>query len=312
MLFRSVFIVFGHHVAASRTPHTLSVYDVAPTVLAILGLPQSTEMAGRAATWVFKDVAPIRSVGVVSYSEFVNNRPLPTPALTDSSGYRAELLAIGHLNDPTRKLTPVSDSDEPDRTAPPIPPERWGRYAYWNNQGIQLRNEGKRSEAVDAFDRAIDLNPGQPTPYLNEAMTLAEGQQYPLADRRFLKAVELRLPNAEQWLVDFAAFYRDRNLPARAIGLLYAGKRLFPQSYLIAANLGAHLVGAKRYADGIPELERALGIQPSSTAALNNLGIAYAKGKDYPRALDFWNRSLAIDARQPGIREAVMAARSRL
>jgi tetratricopeptide (TPR) repeat protein len=269
-------------------------------------------MAGQAATWAFKDVVPIQSVGVVSYSEFVNSRPLPASAPDNPSGYRARLQAIGHLNDPSHNLTPILDSDEPVRTAPPIPIERWGRYAYWNNQGIQLRSQGKASEAIDAFDRAIDLNPTQPTPYLNEAMTAAEKQQYALADRMFLKALELGLPKAEQWLVDFAAFYRDRNLPARAITLLYAGKRMFPRSYLIAANLGAYLVAAGRYPDGIPELERALGLQPSSTAVLNNLGVAYVKEEDYARALDFWNRSLAIDPRQPEIREAVVAARTRL
>ena len=62
------------------------------------------------------------------------------------------------------------------------------------------------------------------------------------------------------------------------------------------------LAQADRYSEGLPELERALGLQPSSTLALNNLGVLYAKKNDYGRALDFWNRSLAIDPRQPAIR----------
>ena len=59
-------------------------------------------------------------------------------------------------------------------------------------------------------------------------------------------------------------------------------------------------------------LVRALGLQPSSTLALNNLGLFYAKQNDYGRALDFWNRSLSIEPHQPQIREAAIAARSRL
>ena len=62
----------------------------------------------------------------------------------------------------------------------------------------------------------------------------------------------------------------------------------------------------------MPELERALGMQPSSTEVLNNLGIYYAKRKEYARALDYWNRSLSIEPRQPVVRQAAMAARSRL
>jgi tetratricopeptide (TPR) repeat protein len=87
---------------------------------------------------------------------------------------------------------------------------------------------------------------------------------------------------------------------------------MFPQSYVIAANLGSAMVDASRYTEGIPELERALGMQPSSTEVLNNLGIYYAKRKDYARALDYWNRSLSIQPQQPPIRQAADAARSRL
>ncbi len=143
-------------------------------------------------------------------------------------------------------------------------------------------------------------------------MTAFDRQQYPLADDQFLKAAALGLPNAESYFVDFAALYRGRNMDARAIALLYQGRRLFPQSYLIAANLGSALVAAQRYSEGVPELVRALGLQPSSTLALNNLGLFYAKQNDYGRALDFWNRSLSIEPHQPQIREAAVAARSRL
>src|SRR5438552_14064912 len=38
------------------------------------------------------------------------------------------------------------------------------------------------------------------------------------------------------------------------------------------------------------ELERALGLQPSSTLVLNDLGVFYAKHNDYARTLDYWNR----------------------
>ena len=87
---------------------------------------------------------------------------------------------------------------------------------------------------------------------------------------------------------------------------------MFPQSYAVAANLGSALLGANRFSEGVPELERALGLQPSSTLVLNNLGIFYAKKGDYAHALDYWNRSLSIEPHQPPIRQAVEAARTRL
>ena len=194
----------------------------------------------------------------------------------------------------------------------PQTPAQFGLYAYYNNKGIELRKQGRHKESIEAFQKAIELNPARFTPYLNLAMELFDRQQYTAADDLFVGAVARGLPNAERWFADFAALYRQNDMLTRAINLLYKGKQIFPQSYLIAANLGSALAQANRYSEGIPELERALSLQPSSTLVLNNLGTYYAKKKDYGRALDFWNRSLTIDPRQPEVRRAADAVRTYL
>ncbi len=307
-----IFIAYGNHVVRSGGIHAFSVFDVTPTVLSILGLPQSAEMPGHVATWAFRDIQPVQTVKVVSYSEFLDIRPTPTPVQLDPKLYQLTLQAIGHLNDPSRALVPRLDEGEAPEANAPVSPQRWGLYAYFNNAGIELKKQGKTSESVDAFDRAIDINPTRPIPYLNEAMVLFERQQYTMADDFFVKAVERGLPEPDRWFVDFAALYRAKNMPSRAIALLFKGRELFPQSFLIASNLGATLVASDRYTEGLPELQRALGMQPSSTAVLNNLGVYFVKRDDYARALDFWNRSLAIDPHQPQIRAAAEAARTQL
>ena len=309
-----VFIAYGNHVAPNRGNHVMSLYDLVPSVLSLLGLPKSLEMPGKQADWLFTNVQPVTSVRVISYDEFFAGRPTST-TLVDPARYTQRLQGIGHLLDPTR-MQPVFDDDDDGQTAPAaaaaLSPQQWGQYAYFNNQGIQLRKEKKYREAVDAFQAAIDLNPTRPTPYLNMAMVLFERQQFTAAENVFIMAVQRGLPNAERWFIDFAALYRSQNMTSRAITLLYKGKQIFPNSHLIAANLGSALAQSKRYTEGLPELERALGLQPSSTLVLNNLGVFYARQEDYARALDFWNRSLAIDPRQPAIRQAADAARTHL
>jgi predicted AlkP superfamily phosphohydrolase/phosphomutase/Tfp pilus assembly protein PilF len=308
-----VFIAYGNHVAKGAGSHAISVYDVAPTTLAILGLPQSADMPGHVATWAFRDITPVTTVKVVSYGEFMSIRATSTGTRQDPKEYQAELQAIGHLNDPSHTATAVLENpDESDQASPPLPPEKWGAYANANNTGVQLRKQGKINDAIAAFEQAIALNPNRPAPYLNLAMTLIDKQQYTAADNVFFQAVSKGLPNADRWIADYAAFYRERDMLSRAITLLYKGKELFPQSYVIAANLGSALAAASRYTEGLPELERALGLQPTSTLALNNIGTFYAKRNDYARALDFWNRSLAIDPRQPQVRTLAEAARTRL
>jgi Tfp pilus assembly protein PilF len=306
-----MFIVYGQHVTPSRMNHAMTLFDVAPTALALLGLPKSVEMPGNVVPWAFRDVAPLTSVRVVSFSEFVNFRPPPSAVTIDPKPYQAALQSIGHLYDPSRNLTPLLE-DEPQKAAQPLSPERWGLYAYYNNLGVQLRQEGKLRESIDAFDRAVDLNPDRPTPYLNRTVALFDKGFYTDADQSFLQAVAKGLPDAESRFLDYAALYRQRDMPSRAIAVLYRGKQLFPQSYAIEANLGSALVAVGRYTEGVPELERALGLQPSSTMVLNNLGVFYARKHDYGRALDYWNRSLSIEPRQPQIRAAAESARSML
>jgi predicted AlkP superfamily phosphohydrolase/phosphomutase/Flp pilus assembly protein TadD len=303
-----VFIAYGSHVVPSRASRTVSLYDIVPTVLSLLGLPPSSEMTGKHIEWLLRDITPVTSVRVVSYEEFFAGQAAASGAI-DPQQYRQRLQAFGHLPDPSR-AEPALGAGIPEGqpAGVALPPEQWGAYAYYNNLGIELRREEKLRDASEAFERAIQLNPTRPTPYLNLAMTVFDREQYTAADALFVQAVSRGLPEADRWFVDFAALYRSRNMTTRAITLLLKGKELFPQSYLIAVNLGSALAQAGRFTEGVAELERALGLQPSSTLALNNLGVYYARREDYTRALDFWNRSLSIDPNQPEIREAAEAA----
>jgi len=305
-----ILIAYGNHVLPSRGVHAMSLYDVVPTVLSLLGLPKSTEMPGSQASWMFRDITPVTSVRVVSYDEFFAGHVANGQAI-DGQKYLQRLQAIGHVIDASRVQSLFEDGETPAEPKP-IPAAQWGIYAYQNNLGIELRRQGKLKESMEAFQAAIARNPSRPVPYLNLAMTLLDRQQYVAADDVFIMAVERGLPNADQWFADFASYYLSRDMPSRAVNLLYKGKQRFPQSYLIAVNLGSALAQADRYTEAVPELERALGLQPSSTVALNNLGTYYARRSDYARALDFWNRSLSIDPRQPKIHEAADAARTHL
>src|SRR3954454_19644670 len=106
-------------------------------------------MSGDVAQWAFPYVTPLTSVRVVSYGEFVNFRPVPQPPPIDPKQYQAALQAIGHLYDPSKNLTPLLDEDETQKAAQPLPPEKWGLYAYYNDLGVQLRQQGKISDSLD-------------------------------------------------------------------------------------------------------------------------------------------------------------------
>lgn len=306
-----VLIAWGEGVNQSQLRRQAAIEDVTPTVLALLGLPASREMDGKVLEWTFENLQPVVGSDVVRYDEYVDREPAPVPPGIAAAAYREDVQKIGHVIDPSQMSLPQFE-DDGIGTATPLTAAEWGRYAWLNNHAIDLRQEKKRSEALAELRQAIELNPSRPTPYLNRAMILLEVQRYTDAEEALLEAVRHNLPNGEQYVLDLAAWYRANDMPTRAVNFLGRAGALFPQSYRIAANRGSALAAMQRYTEGTAELQRALGLQPSSTLALNALGNIAARREDWGSAMDYWNRSLAVDPRQPEIRRAAEAVRSRL
>jgi predicted AlkP superfamily phosphohydrolase/phosphomutase/Tfp pilus assembly protein PilF len=306
-----IFIASGNLVSPSRLRRNLSIYDIAPSVLALLGLPQADEMPGEFISWAFENVEPVTGILLHSYHDLLDRSTQPVSVGANEAQYRSRLEAIGHVGDPSRVQLPANEGEQ-GRPEVAVTPERWGLYAYLNNQAISLRSEEQWRHAIAAFEQAIELNPARPTPHLNLAMLNLERQFYSVAEDHFINAVEAGLPNADEFFLDFAAWYRDNDMPTRAINVLIRARQVFPENHRIAASLGGLLASVNRVSEGQAELERALALQPSSTLVLNNLGVLYARRNDYARALDLWNRSLVLNPRQPEIREAAEAVRARL
>ncbi|HEX6160335.1 MAG TPA: alkaline phosphatase family protein, partial [Thermoanaerobaculia bacterium] len=149
-----MFIAYGNHVVRSGGSRTVSLYDIVPTVLTILGLPKSAEMPGQHAAWAFSNIQPVESVRVVSYNEFVGGRAPGGMQGVDGGRYTRALMAMGHLYDPARAAQMAAqeeDGAQPAVARAPIPPQQWASYAWYNNQGIELRRQAKLKEASDAF-----------------------------------------------------------------------------------------------------------------------------------------------------------------
>lgn len=307
------FVAYGNRIRPNRARRVLSPYDIAPTTLSLLGLPKSLEMPGEVISWALDGVEPIEAVKIANYGELVDIRPVTSAGAAPTQDHLAQLRIIGHIASADRDMTMAVEPEQGEAVASvPIGSETWGQYAYFNNLGVQLKRQGKQSEAVDAFEKAIELNPGRSTPYLNLTILLLERQQYTNAETVFFQAIERGVTHPESQILSLAAWYRERDLVSRAIGVLSRGKELFPESAEIAGNLGSALAQVRQYTAASAELERALALQPSSTLVLNNLGQISLRRQDYARALDYWNRSLVIDPAQPSIREGVEALRARV
>lgn len=68
-------------------------------------------------------------------------------------------------------------------------------------------------------------------------------------------------------------------------------------------NIAVRLIKHEQYADAIPHLLTALNSQPNNADILNYLGFTKRKTGDFPAALDYYKRALAIDPEHKGAHE---------
>ncbi|MGB7571049.1 MAG: tetratricopeptide repeat protein, partial [Methanothrix sp.] len=66
------------------------------------------------------------------------------------------------------------------------------KYAYaWNNKGAVLSDQGKKEEALKAYEKAIELDPKFAYPWNNKGLALKALGRKSQADECFARAKEL-------------------------------------------------------------------------------------------------------------------------
>jgi tetratricopeptide (TPR) repeat protein/predicted AlkP superfamily phosphohydrolase/phosphomutase len=137
-----VVFVHGRGVAAGRQLHGATVFDVAPTVLATLGVPLSRELPGRPLGQAFR-AGSLPSPGTVAAYAPPPKRTLPVGASSDAEAVR-RLAALGYLGGSARAV--------------PHDPE--GRtVSSYLNEGAARAADGDDRGALVAFGKALQLDP---------------------------------------------------------------------------------------------------------------------------------------------------------
>ena len=173
-----------------------------------------------------------------------------------------------------------------------------GRY-YWDK-----RNEDGYKIAIDAYNRAIELDPkyalafaGIADCYLFRAAILPRRESMQKAREYALKALELddSLSESHTTLAFVRANY-DLDMAAAEIGFKRAIE--LNQSNAIAHQFyGTILVATERTDEGLAELRRAVDLEPFSAATNWSLGVGLANAGLYDESVAQQQRTLQL---QPG------------
>jgi Flp pilus assembly protein TadD/arylsulfatase A-like enzyme len=243
-----------------RLERRVELVDIAPTMLAILGMPVPESMEGRFVAEAFtpegrERYAPQRTAALDLRPEVWSPPPVPAASLTG----RGEVAAT-----------------------------------YHNNLGLVLEHQGKLPEAEAEFRRALESDPGDRMARTNLGGVLLRSGRLDEA-RKLLEAANRDHPGNVPTLFNLALLLQTQGGFEEA-GRRYREVLSRDPSHAAArVNLGHVLLRQGRRDEAAAEFTRVLERAPDTPNAHFGLALIAVERGDLPRAAAEFRRTLALD-----------------
>ena len=295
-----VFAAWGARVRRTETRGDAGLFDIAPTVLALLGLPPDRRMPGRAARFAFSDLPPVSDAPKNAPGQTAVRRVSAQPlSPAEANEYAKKLLALGYLSGgETRPLAPTG-GDRPGMTE-----------GAWNNLGLYLRDTAKKpAEAKAAFLQSLALRPDYYSPMYNLAVLARAQGRRKEAEDWLLRSFAAMKSDPTAALVAWARDYeKDGNGPA-ALSLLERAARTYPDSEGVARELAMVRYRSRDCAGAAAALSR-FDAATTDSRTLNDLALFATCHADREAVIRLLERSLALDPNQPEVARTLSKVRS--
>jgi predicted AlkP superfamily phosphohydrolase/phosphomutase len=292
-----VFAAWGAGVTAGRGRAQAGLLDVAPTVLALLGLPADRRMPGKAVGEVLGGAAPPRREDLFS-KVAVRRVEAQSVASEAASEYAKKLLALGYLSpSETRPLAPPG-GDRPGMTE-----------AAWNNLGVYLRDTRKDPKgARAAFEKSLALSPRYYSALFNVAVLERARGDAKTAEKLFLESVAAAGGDPAPAVLSWAGDAEREGKTAAAVSVLASAARAYPASEEIARALAMELFRARDCRRGLAVLSPfEAGTKAPST--FNVLALLQTCLENRPEVVRLLGRSLVLNPDQPEVARSLSVAR---
>jgi tetratricopeptide (TPR) repeat protein len=205
----------------------------------------------------------------------------------------ANLRSLGYIG--------ASESD----SAPPGSRGSTRTAGSYNNEGVILKERGKLPQSIEAFEKALAVDPHLASAQWNLSDVLFSRQNnLDRSDDLLVKAFARGLPDGTKYLISRAIGYQRNGDAVAASALMNAA---------VAANTGDPELwlfrGRYRVERGdcrgaVQDFDRALALAPDNAAAFGASGVArLCARRPRGRAARAFERAIQIDPAQPKIRE---------
>ena len=293
-----VFAAWGARVRPSKTRGKMSVFDVAPTVLALLDLPADRRMKGKAAASAFEGVTPPARKDV--FPSVVVRRVSSQPmSVAEASEYSKKLRALGYLTGSETEPLAPSGGDRPGMTE--------GAY---NNLGVYLLENGGDLKAAEvALQKALELRPGYHSPIFNLAVLYRMRGEDPKALDWLFRSLDAGHAEPERTVADWVGEFEQKNRNNSAIALLERATVKYPDNEPFARELARLRFRTRRDCPGAFGALSRFESGTTDTDTLNALGLIQTCLGRQREAVALFERSLAMKPDQPAVVQSLNIVR---
>lgn len=246
-LIDGIICVYGPGIKKGYRISGAGIMDVAPTILALQGLPKPTDMRGR----VLEDVME------PSLVSRLNRTPVGTLQRDRDIGDLARETDDAATQEALKKLEALGY----------ITPENQDAH---NNLGQILQKEGRFREAIAEYEKALALNPNFPSALNNIGVCYGRLKEYDKAERSFRRALTINakdifaMNNLAIMFLETRRFEDAREIATQAVTV----EPNYANGYL---TLGSIYATTGEHDQAEVAFRKVLEIDPSNQRAKTNL-----------------------------------------
>jgi tetratricopeptide (TPR) repeat protein len=177
------------------------------------------------------------------------------------------------------------------------------------NMGVSFYEMGLQDSALKVYEKAIASDPHYTMALNNIGVIYFNRKQYDQAISYFIKDYT-QDTNDVQVLVNIGAAYQNLGNVDKTLYYYNIVLRKDPNNANVASNLTSLYVASgmsyfdkQDYDNAVSQFQLALKYDPRSANALGNIGAVYQKKGDYAKAMEYYQKALAIDPNNKTFRD---------
>ena len=194
-----------------------------------------------------------------------------------------------------KQLAQTKDKKEKKQIAAKVSDdERLFQANEWFAKGYQHGLNNEHDKAIEAYTRAIAINPNYAKAYNNRGATYGHKGQYDRAIEDYNKAIDID-PNNAYAYTGRGATYGHKGQYDRAIEDYNKAIALNPNLADAYSNRGAAYDNKGQHDRAIEDYNKAIALNPNYADAYYNRGVAYYKKGQFDRAIESYNKAIALN-----------------